>query len=1027
MKRTITRGKRYKALVIAVSTITAGLTTIPGVYAQEDLEEIQVTGSRIRATDGMATPTPVTALAIGELADFEPGGTVADQLDALPQFFGTQSAARGGGALFGSAGGSFLNMRSLGANRTLVLLDGSRVVPGDKAGSVNVETLPNALIRTVDVVTGGASAAYGADALGGVTNFVIDREFQGFKMSAGTGITEMGDGDRWNLSIAGGHQFGDRLNVIASYDERYMNQIERRPEDLDPDYFRRWGHVTNPAWISAAATPNVPRQLTLTDVCSSQHSPTGLIQQPGSALHRMKFTMDGQNITPFVSGDVVNLGGPGGTNSMSGGPECALANKAFGAGGGDAAEVIGRNVFVGVRYELTDSIEIYGQALGGRSESNNDNHRSSYELELPWQATIFRDNAFLPDSVAAVMDAEGRTSIRVDKNGSFYGVPEIGYDNRDHNVLTTQSWSVGFNAELPNGWDLSGNWQSGESAKRSQVYDKTRVDRMLLAMDAVRDPATGAIVCNVTLRNPSPAELAASPSVQGRFTSRSDTLNAIDPSVPREPLYSPIGLDNTVRDCVPYNVMGNGNISEAALDYVGTDKFGLGTIDQDFAELLLQGEAYEGWGYGPVSFATGFTWREQSFQDGAHPADVDDLGPPLNDPNLGIRGFPGGYAGGSANLHMFSTVPLIHGDLDVWEWFGELQAPIWESQSGQQSLGGSMAFRRSDYSRSGEVDSWKIGMEFEVFEDLRLRATKSRDIREPTFRELFDAQGGGGSVNDPVNGNANIQITSVAGGNPNLNPEIADTVVAGFVYQPSWLEGLSLSTDWYQIEIKDAIAQLGLQRVVDECHINNQIPLCGNIERNGAQLPGTNFREITRVFNYFLNVAQARVEGVDLEVAYRLEPNFFDSDIESLTVRALGGYIIERADTPLGGVPRDVSGGFGTPKWTANITTNYSVGPMSFQLQMRHIDQSLRNTTWVEGRDVDDNTVASSTWFNGQIGYNGETSNGANWNVALNVQNLFNRNPPIIASFGSRGGSQLESDNYDTLGRRYQLSVNYTF
>ncbi len=125
-------------------------------------------------------------------------------------------------------------MRSLGAQRTLVLLDGSRVVPGDKGGSVNVDTLPNALIRTVDVITGGASAAYGADALGGVTNFVLDRQFQGLKISAGTGVTELGDGDRWNFGIAGGKQFGERLNVIASFDSKYINQIERKPEDLDP-------------------------------------------------------------------------------------------------------------------------------------------------------------------------------------------------------------------------------------------------------------------------------------------------------------------------------------------------------------------------------------------------------------------------------------------------------------------------------------------------------------------------------------------------------------------------------------------------------------------------------------------------------------------------------------------------------------------------------------------------------------------------------------------------------------------------
>src|SRR5690606_28604070 len=140
-----------------------------------------------------------------------------------------------GGTLFGTAGGSYLDMRNLGTQRTLVLLDGSRVVPADKRGSVNVDTFPTALVRTVDVVTGGASAAYGADALGGVTNFVLDREFEGLKVQAGTGVTEWGDGERWNFSIAGGRQFGDNLNVIASLEARHINQIQRDPEEFDSD------------------------------------------------------------------------------------------------------------------------------------------------------------------------------------------------------------------------------------------------------------------------------------------------------------------------------------------------------------------------------------------------------------------------------------------------------------------------------------------------------------------------------------------------------------------------------------------------------------------------------------------------------------------------------------------------------------------------------------------------------------------------------------------------------------------------
>ncbi len=1047
MQKSIFRGFKTKALALSVSAIAAGLVMSPVINAAEALEEIQITGSRVRTTDGMAAPTPVTAITLTELTDIDPGGIVSEQLGTLPQFFGTQSAQRGGGALFGSAGGSFLNMRSLGANRTLVLLDGSRVVPGDKAGSVNVDTLPTALIRTVDVVTGGASAAYGADALGGVTNFIIDRQFQGLKISTGTGITEVGDGQRYNFSVAGGKQFGERLNVIASFDSKYINQIERQPETLSSDFYKRWGHVTNPKFVSFAATPGVPQRLTLPWVTSSLTSPYGLIVSPGvgtpslltpnfytaaqntaflaSGLNRMRFTPDGANITPFINGDVTAIGG---TQSMSGGPESIIHNHAFGAGGINGAEVVGRSGFVGLQYDLTDNITVFGQALAGRSESNNEDGRSNYELGGLGNATVFQDNAYLPANVKAAMVAGNIPFLSVGKLGSFYGVPEIGANERDHNVLSTQSWSVGFSADLPNDFTLSGNIQSGESEKKSQVYEKTRVDRMFLAMDAVRNPA-GAIVCRVTTVNPTLAQLAAAPVVQGKFTDTSDWRIASaqqsgQPAPARVPLPSPIGTDaGTISGCVPYNVMGNGNISAAAIDYIGTDKFGIGHINQDFAEVLLQGEVYEGWGYGPVSFAGGVNYREQSMTDGATTEGgqiVEDVGPPLNAPELGIKGVGHNYTTGSANMHAFSTVPLLAGGYDVTEYFGELQAPIWESTSGNQSVGGSMAARRSDYSRTGKIDTWKIGLEFEVFADLRVRATKSLDVREPTFTERLDAQGGGGTVNDPARNGASTSITTVSGGNPNLKPERANTVVAGIVYQPSWLDGLQISTDWYQVEIIDAVGSLGAQRITDECYAGVK-EQCQFIERDAGG-------GLQKVFNYFQNSASARVEGVDFEGSYRTEPDFFASEFESFSVRGLMGYIIERSNVSSpGAVSTHIEGGTGTPQFTSLITSTYSLGSMSFMLQGRYIDNTVLNTTWIEGRDVDDNSVASNSWFNGQLGYNGEMSNGSTWNASFNVQNLLDRTPPIVASFGNRGGSQSLSDNYDLEGRRYQLSLNYNF
>lgn len=246
---------KKRLMAAALAAIASASATTPAV-AQDDseLEEITVTGTRIRATDGMAEPTPVTSMTPQELMNFEPGGTVAEQLDALPQFFATGTAQRGGNALFSDGGGSYLDMRGLGRNRTLVLLDGSRIVPADKRGTVNVDNIPTALVRSVDVVTGGASAAYGADALAGVTNFVLDREFQGLKTSISTGMNEFNqDGKNVNLSIAGGRQFGDRLNVIGSLEARKIEQIERLASELDTDWSQRWGYLTYPPGTTPAS------------------------------------------------------------------------------------------------------------------------------------------------------------------------------------------------------------------------------------------------------------------------------------------------------------------------------------------------------------------------------------------------------------------------------------------------------------------------------------------------------------------------------------------------------------------------------------------------------------------------------------------------------------------------------------------------------------------------------------------------------------------------------------------------------
>jgi iron complex outermembrane receptor protein len=1020
---------RRTALSSAVIAALAAFET-GSARAQEEQtgdETIVVTGTRVRRTDGMAEATPVTTLTPVELERFEPGSTVAEQLDALPQFFATGTAQRGGPALFGDGGGSYLNMRGLGRDRTLVLFDGLRLTPADKRGQVNVDTLPTALVRSVDVVTGGASAAYGADALGGVTNFILDREFQGLKLKASTGMNEFNnDGRNYNLSVAGGTEIGERINIIGSIETRHIDQIDRDPTRLDPSWFQRWGWINNPDYDPADPPGTNPRRITVPWVAPGNLHVNGYIA-PGpfgvfgpSALARMRFTDDGSALVPLDRGISTD------PSFIAGGPD-ALTSHLTMAGGPSGAEVDQTTGFFSVKYAASDSIDIFGDILIGSVETGRQQVYSGATWSFIWAPTVFRDNAYLADSVASIMDTEGRSSFRLQKGGSYPGVLDVDNNGRSLNKFDTDMYRVGFDWDIDGNWQMRFSWQTGKTEKLTAEYNSLRVDRVNLAIDAVEvysdmrdidndgvvdlvadaDRGTGTIVCNVQRYNPTPAELAATPSIQGFASSR-------DPNVP---LASPIGLDNTISDCVPFNVMGNGQISQAAADYIMTPKWGESVVEQDFAEFLVTGEIAEGWGAGPVSLATGLTYRDQSFRDGAFPVDVDALGPPLNAPELGIRGIASAWGGGSPNLHQFSTVSLLSGGYDVWEWFGEINLPVWQSASANQHLGTSFAYRASDYSSVGQVDAWKVGLDFRLVRDLRFRATKSRDVREATFSERFDYAPGGGTITeDPLTGDQNVVITSTAIGNPELRPEEADTTVFGIVFQPRWAEALSLAIDRYEVDISDSIATLADDDVVDECVMN--MVLCEYVFRDDS---GT----LTRVNRPYLNLDQAYVRGVDVEIAYAREVDWLALPNESFSVRVLGGQLDSRTNTVAGSVPDQLAGSI-YPELTANLTAAYNFGPWSIQWQERYIDEVLLNRNWVEGIDIDDNTIQSKAWTNLILGYRGETRSGGVWRLTFNVLNLFDDDPPVIPASSTRFGAQITSNQYDIFGRRYQLTLNYS-
>jgi iron complex outermembrane recepter protein len=1026
-------GRHLAQVALASSVLT--VTGLP-VYAAEGddaqaVQEVTITGSRIRLQTGMNTPVPVTTLSTADLAALKPGASIGDQLDKLPQLFQTESAQRSSGALFGNAGGTYLNLRGLESKRTLVLLDGSRVVQDDRGGTVNVGVFPVGLIKSVDIVTGGASAQYGADAVGGVVNFILDREFEGLKANFSTGKPERsGGGFSRKFGLAGGMRIGEKLHVVGSVDYNKIDQIERDPRELG-DWFQRWGFVTNPAWRSPTLTPGVPQRLTLPNVISSVHSPYGRIDAAYSALAPSSglgtttvpnfaylnnvFTPDGTGLRPFVPGAITS--GSGGTQSMSGGPEFDAATAAF-EGGPFGAEVKEPSAFVGFKYDLTDRVRLLTQAMYGVSESNQYHQRGQPHLQDIWFGTIYSGNPYLPAALQQAMTNQNVVAFKMLKLGQLQGLQNWADDQTEHNAHTMFTWSVGAEADLTDNWQIKANWQAGRSHKFTLVKDDLRVDRMFLALDAVMGP-NGTPICRVQLFNPTEAQLAA--SVAGRTNKYG------------EPLVSPVGLDNTISGCVPLNPFGQGNVSQAARDYLVGDKWGTSDVHQKFGEVLLTGKLFEGWA-GPIGSAFGVTYRKEELVQEPFPYEVERLGPPLNAPALGIRGIPGGFTGGSPNLIQFSTVPPIQGEYDVKEAFVELQVPLLETNSSQR-LDSNLAFRKSKYSGIEAVEAYKVGLDFQAYSDLRFRATLSRDVREATFAERFDFQGAGGTVNDPapvgVGGavNQSFQITSVAVGNANLDPEKADTVTFGAIFRPSfaWLSGLQLSADYYTIKVKDAIGQLGVQNITTFC-FQGQTALCQYVERDPQA--GT----LTRVFNPYLNIAEVKVRGMDLEVQYVAHPEWITQRPQTLSIRAFASRLFERSNIPTPGAPTvHLEGGFdnpGTtlyPTWKGNLSVAYTFGSWTVQLLEEWISDVKINTTWTEGVDVDDNTLPNYLNTNLKLAYSGEMVGDHTWEVALFVTNLLDRDPIVIPSYSSRTGSQTVSNNYDAYGRSYALGVNFNW
>ncbi|HEX7081556.1 MAG TPA: TonB-dependent receptor [Gammaproteobacteria bacterium] len=947
-----------------------------------------VTGSRIQRT-GMVTPTPVTAVTSTELQNMAPGQMI-NALSQLPQFSGNLTPQTTRWWIEGVGGA--LNLRGAGLNRTLVLLDGRRVAPTNRQGVANTSDLPEPFIQRVETVTGGASAAYGTDAVAGVVNFLLDTNFDGLEARVKTGRTTFSDGESRGATLAFGTDIGERLHFQVAGDYYHQDGIGGLEALKRRGFFKQWARVTNP-------DPNGPSLIIRPFVRPTNFSYTGIINAPGSALNKMEFvnTDQGVSVRPLEFSGVGDL--DGGCNCQ------AEPSQTYGVDQDDwlLDENQRENLFTYLDYDLSDKISVYFQAMA--SDSYTRAPWVGITLSGPWQATIFSGNPFLPSEVQAIMDQEGLESFGFGLFGRNNSNTPLG----TYTVKTTQasrSGTFGFDAELGDNWGARGYVQYGKNDEENILHNPTRVDTLFLGLDAVRNPATGAIECRAAQVNP-----------------------------------------ETFGDCVPINLFGGvQNLSPEAAEYILNPRpmSILNFIDQTVAELVLDGTIAQGWGAGPISMAAGASYREDSMRSWV--PDLRDEFVYLNGENTHLRGLvpedqpngmpgvrpgsvPPGYLGNnSLSVNLFTAsiqneTASAEGTSHVSELFSELDIPLLSGRPLAQQLGLNVAARWADYSASGGIWAWKYGLNWQVTDALRIRGTRSRDVRAPTLHELFEQTGGGASVEDPELGGIRYSTQVRVGGNPSLRPEEADTFTLGAVFQPPSVPGLGISVDWYDIDVHGAIAEPSAQDLVDLC-FQGARDLCELITRD----PDT--QRIVSIAQLYTNLDDNRVKGVDVEMTYRRDVDWFGA-AGTLSTRFLGSWLDENSiKSP--GAPRDDRagevGGMALPKRKFTAHLGYGVGPVDVFLQGRWIDGGVLNRFYVEGVDIDDNSVPSIFYTDLHFSYSGSFAGGGNWQAFAQISNLFNREPvPTPGGVGRTGTNEFNQSLYDTLGRFFDVGVNLSF
>jgi outer membrane receptor protein involved in Fe transport len=990
----------------------------------DEVQEVTVTGSRIRR-DGFEAPNPLTVIGVEQMERLGQVN-VAEALSSIPQNSAFQSETNVGIVATANVGSSFANLRGLNpffGTRTLTLVDSRRFVPTSDGGAVDLNIIPSAMISRVETITGGASAAYGSDAIAGVVNVILDKQFTGIKGQVDYGQTFHGDARSRHASLAAGSDFGGgRGHAMIGLEYQTNDGVDSCASArtwCQPgwDVFSNTGLAdadATPQRTTPGGTPNVrnrrylgqPHYIIAPNSKQAFNVATGVFRDQAMTpvvLRYKKFNEAGtaiQDMDPGRYAQAQAFGPRSGGDGDSTFEDSALR-----------APLDRYSVFAHGSWDFTDALEGTLEVAWAGREVN-----VAQQITGP-RSTMFiqPDNAYLPPAVAALFPPGSVASIGKDLDSTEFR-------NVNHSEAQTVRVVAGLSGDLFADWNWDAYYQFGRN-DREQSSSRVRTNHFFqYALDAVDEgrfrtgTPNGNIVCRATLL----------------------------PVVPA-----------AAEGCAPMNLFGLNGLTQEAVDYA----YRMAPEDFEYTQHVVAatatGDVFAGIGAGAVSAAVGLEYRSES-------GDVTHGDIPYY------------------NEFAFSYGQDYGGDIEVLEGFAEVNAPLLRDRPLARNLELSAAVRQTRNeardkdpdpatgaarAKSVNITSWKISSIWDPVDWLRVRATRSRDIRAAGFRELFhktvpsEVGTTAGVVTNPWDNGVQDNTPILTGGDFELEPEAADTITAGFVFSPGgWAEGLRLSADWYEIKIEDAITSVSANQLVDYC-FDLQI-YCNYVTFNPAVPDNT---DITFVRATQLNLANFTSRGVDIEAAYALPlERLGDWGRGTLSLRMLASinykllFQTRPGDPGVDYAGQTGPGGLGNfntgPKWQMNSLFTYSLDRFSTTLNIRYIPAGKLNANRIGPDDpryagliaasysdltsatpqntISNNRVESRTYLglsaNYKVPYGDDEGS---WELFGSINNLLNADPPIAPGGGGGGGSNYPTNPvyFDTLGAQFRMGLRVHF